>query len=679
MSACICLGPILFGGEEWLARWLPLDSGISAAHSKYSPKVKKRLSNYAEGTKDHDEALEALSAVQACKDMQIGNLASLAVADMVTRYNKIITYGIDFPAEHHQHITKYVLTDAAATGQLSVWGKGLQCRILGEKPEWSMQRPVFAACLPDEADLESSKFRDTYQITAFCPTFMQHVTKVCQGTVNPSFLSSCLVVLSSLDTDDEFQEAMEEWLLDIVDPVRKVMKGFLALLSPVPLLGNSRIADVKYLFPEDGKSSLLVRQGGKQGRLIQAKVRESAFLKTKREAYMKKAGVEAQHGQPLLELHQRAAAAATADEGQDATPSNDHEDLYSSFAANAGRWHQTFRRGCTVDLQHNLMKLLRQDVQRVVDSADPELDKARVYHDALALFTVPGADALRQSVSGVLSQWQEAASRSSILSAARAIHNAEHMGTKTQEFHDALEKSEEANLTPEDAPTILQAFASCVLWLRLPESQTFWPRVHKLLQKALSVNCCWLSGQSQQDCLNLCERSVRLFGCCADVQTTVAKWDAVEPAKRGFDSFDRTATDGIISELTDNVARMMQAAHEKHDMPKFFDTDDLRAEWEAVVQAVQEFSNVLRDEDASDAVQVQAVALRKEARSALHFLQQVCKGASGGKHWYDGCDQDLMVHFDATLKVAETKQIISLRDTMKQAAQQCTANCQWSV
>ena len=604
-----------------------------------------------------------------CKDMQIPNLGNLAIPDRITRYNKVISHGIEFPIEHHQNITKYVLSHLSTNGQATAWANGLKVRVVGVVPDWDINKPMFASCMPkSKEESEATKFKETYHNTVFCPGFMRHVQRACQGTPCSSFVSLCQVVRSSLEPEDEDENPMEAWLLDIVDPVRKMCKAFIALLSPVPLLGGSRIDHVKYLFPDDGKSSLFVRQAGKHGRQIQSKVRESGCLRGKKEAFAKKAGIEAQHGEPLLELHLRAEAAASSLGVTDSTPT-EPESMYQNFTENANWWHKSFRANCTRELQHNLVKLLQGDVQNVMDSTDPDLDKARLYYNTLLLITVVGAEELRQRISGVLSTWQEAASQATILQKAEAL-----LSTKCPvelcgcviAFHEALTTSQDTEIKAEDAPKVLQALADIVAWTRDKASVSHWFAAYKLSQDVIGLQGCWLPEPHRQSSINLCQGVVRLFGGCVAVQEAVSKWDRTDPGKTDPETLDRSATEDIVSHLMQEVVKMLHTANLVHEVPDVFNTDDLRPEWEAVVANVRKMTMELKDEDATDVVRKYTKGLQIEVNKALHFLQQVCKGGNGGTHWYDNLRGDLATHFNTTLKTADTKKIISLRDDVKQ-------------
>ena len=83
--------------------------------------VRSRLDKLKEGTKEHEDAMSARDAVQTCQDMQLSNLAALAVPDLTSRYNNILSHGVDFPLVHHQHLTKYILSHFLDMGQSTTW------------------------------------------------------------------------------------------------------------------------------------------------------------------------------------------------------------------------------------------------------------------------------------------------------------------------------------------------------------------------------------------------------------------------------------------------------------------------------------------------------------------------------------------------------------------------------
>ena len=81
---------------------------------------------------------------------------------------------------------------------------------------------------------------------------------------------------------------------------------------------------------------------------------------------------------------------------------------------------------------------------------------------------------------------------------------------------------------------------------------------------------------------------------------------------------------------------------------------------------VKKMTLEIKDDDATDVVRSYTKGLQNEVNKALHFLQQVCKGGNGGKHWYDNLQGDLATHFNTTPKTADTRKIITLRDDVKQ-------------
>ena len=151
------------------------------------------------------------------------------------------------------------------------------------------------------------------------------------------------------------------------------------------------------------------------------------------------------------------------------------------------------------------------------------------------------------------------------------------------------------------------------------------------------------------------------------MQEAVAKWDKTDPLKRDPESFDRSVTEDIVFNLMEEVVKMVHTANQVHEVPDVFNTADLRKEWEAVVENVQKMTLEFKDDDATDVVRRYTKGVQVEINKALHYLQQVCKGGNGGQHWYDNLKGDLATHFDTTLKTADTRRIITLRDDVKKA------------
>lgn len=647
-----------------------------------------RLTHYPEGSAEHDLATNALKAVEACKDMQLANLDKLTLPDLMTRYNMIVTQGVDFPDIHKQHITKKVLVSFLGMGKVQAWSTGLALRIDGTgaipPTEWDPAQPSFYTCAPkDKASSEAAKFKDIYWDTCLCQPFMNALHDVAEGGKAPTMLMKMVVAAiqalrcdtmtkdgdgdsaveaAEVATESAAASVAEDWLSEIISPVLKVMRGIVCMVSPIPKHHGSSIGDVKYLFPDDGRSSMLGRHVGKMGRLVQAKVRGSTYFKMKKEAFLPKAGFEAQHGQALLDAH--VAAESLVAQRSDADTTQERIALYKTFATFGGQWQKQngFRKGATAELQANLVRLLEPDVQQCIElGAEVESERAALLMEVLAECSAKGADVLREKLGDVIRSWQQAESRHSVLVASQALAS-KPSAASVGSLRTALQGCSGAKLAAEEVEQLGKAIVASIEWASSGHTASDWRGLSAMWDVASN------NGPPEARLIvQACRAALEVLRPIARLLELLDAWDKVLPEHASC-----VDTRGpMCIDLIGRAAEMQRAG--RLAMPA---APDLLTggHWMTFLQEVEKSRTSLVLDELADLLSQTVVLHKQKVKSAFHYLSQVCRGGAQGQAWYNGCTGDLMEHFATTLKVLDTKQIDTLQRNMELARHHCSCN-----
>ena len=481
----------------------------------------------------------------------------------------------------------------------------------------------------------------------FCSEMLRMFAAASDG--GPGARALLQVVTAALEA---MSDPAPEWALPIFEHTQKVLRGLVAMLSPVPGLLGSLPSDVKYIFPDEGRSSMIVRDVPKIGKIWVAKMRESAFWSATREACLKKAGKEATSGQPCLACHLLAQRLGLEKE----TSYDDRSELYEAFAAGAAEWKKCFRKGVTSEVQAVLERFLKIDVADVTkDMTTRSVDEASLLLSVIGLCD-GNVGALKQDLVRALTHWQDSAQRNDV-----ATCSAEFMTTPSI-----------SNLV-----LLKSAVQSC-------RSKVLPSKEAVLLEQ-------------------VAQASFRLIVQTPDVATwgdLIELWDIFKGSIEIFGSGNGVDTASLLTLVTafSTSAKMVWTWCRK--MTEFdITSEDMEAQ---LVSLLEAYSPVSRAEWKSDNVTDAAyvafptflnsglistlhtdfmgiVAESTKYREALlqktvHFLEQVSGGSTGGSHWHDTFTGEhgigptnLQKHFENTLAKYDTNQISRYTRQVEQA------------
>jgi hypothetical protein len=191
-------------------------------------------------------------------------------------------------------------------------------------------------------------------------------------------MQECISAFCCAVGDDESLSADNEIVSSCVDAAFRVMRGFAALIDPFPMVFQSQLSDVQYLFPmsESAEKSTLVLDF-KVGRLILQNLKQSEHWKLRRDAYMKVAGYEAIQGKAMSEtyhtlqnLHANLKLHMAGENVSHQFGDADQAKLLREVSSNIDGWRASFRPGGVVLLDELVVDVIGLMWQGITDVAE---------------------------------------------------------------------------------------------------------------------------------------------------------------------------------------------------------------------------------------------------------------------------------------------------------------------
>jgi len=286
--------------------------------------------------------------------------------------------------------------------------------------------------------------------------------------------------------------------------------GLITLLAHA-LLPHT-VTDMKYIFPDEGRQSLFLRELPKLGRVWIQRLRSSDMWKTRRDAYIKRAGVEAACADKFLEMHNLATKLGASTD----TKWEDRLQLYTVFATAASDFHTKLRKGCTAETQASMLQLLASDTEAIVEATEPDVERAKLVVSVLAQCTVKQATDLQTKVTAKLQEWLASAIGGSLVRACQGLIT-DGSGASADSVAAAL-----GSLTSTDMLTghkdvvanmLLKSFEMVT---GLPDTVT-WKGLRAIWDKAR----CWDETVLSKDMAQMCENFYKAAQVYADVGEVV--------------------------------------------------------------------------------------------------------------------------------------------------------------
>jgi hypothetical protein len=155
-----------------------------------------------------------------------------------------------------------------------------------------------------------------------------------------------------VDSSCMIEQTGEQWVKDMLaPPPMSLCRAIVGAAWPMPLAYGNTTKDILYLMP-DKKSSAIVRDIPKNGRVLLAVAQQDEAWQTRTRVYKETSGAESAHGGPLWELFVRL------ESHNQSLPVEALVAHVKVFVDHCGQWRATLRPGCTRPVESVLIEYM---------------------------------------------------------------------------------------------------------------------------------------------------------------------------------------------------------------------------------------------------------------------------------------------------------------------------------
>ena len=256
---------------------------------------------------DASEQLALLDTTLSCGKvataLQIQNLNKSEYGELIKNVNFIILNGFSLPCLHRLHVNRRRANRELGSREMISW---LECISLkeasGEMSPWSTYKPTWDSCL-QEADALTDKLEEVFEVwfgSVFCDAWFRIFTKASEGDEEAmdqlAHTAENFVLRNAGDTPAKS-------LKPALDVAVKTMRGLLCMASPVPGIAASGLDDLHYVLPPEGKTSPLMTDIVRSGRILIVKIKQSDSFKARADLFNKHYGAQVVHAEKMQELY----------------------------------------------------------------------------------------------------------------------------------------------------------------------------------------------------------------------------------------------------------------------------------------------------------------------------------------------------------------------------------------
>ena len=295
---------------------------------------------------DQSEELALLETTLQCgrvsTALQIPNLNKSEYGEMIKNVNFMILNGYILPCLHKVHVNRRYANRELQEREILLW---IECISLKEASgEWSTSKATWASCLQEADALAADKPEEVIEVwfgSVFCDAWIRIFNKASEGDESAMDLLATTAENFVIRTGGDTPAKNLKPALDVAV---KVMRGVLCMASPVPGVAGSDLEDLNYVFPPEGKTSTLMTDVPRIGRILIVKIKQSDALKARATLFNKHYGSQVVHVQKIQEMY------------KSLTEENENlYDLLKGFIEEVPAWQKCLRYGGTHHLQRALL------------------------------------------------------------------------------------------------------------------------------------------------------------------------------------------------------------------------------------------------------------------------------------------------------------------------------------
>ena len=252
--------------------------------AKVTAALKSLNSNEGSGNEILREELELKKTLAAAAAaMQTKRLETASVVEASKNASLLVLQGVSLPTVNKLHFTWRLATVHLSDDEVDSW---LACLSWLPTAQWSPQQPTFGGAMSGiEADDPSWLVaRDLYVSAALSDAWMRCLNAASQAAVaskdsqqdsEAGLVKLCRAFLHQYVLE-KASVVENERVVTVFNNVAKVMRGMVALISPVPGDAGSQHADVEYISPRNATTAAILTELPRVGRLIVNKLRRES-------------------------------------------------------------------------------------------------------------------------------------------------------------------------------------------------------------------------------------------------------------------------------------------------------------------------------------------------------------------------------------------------------------------
>ena len=332
-----------------------------------------------------------LAAANGARSLTVAQVRRGDWDDITNGARAVTLYGVKVPKVTQQLMTERFASIRLKAGDSQGWVAALKFHADTPSAEWDFAAPTFAACWNTwgwevsaaELQCEDATRRAALRLPQLNVSEIEYLKEE-RDPQGLRWLGACiddpfLRMLCDEDTAHLIQ-VIDAFLSELkpsqvpaglskyYTTAATVMRGILAITSPLPGHGGATLQDVSYIASTGSKVPPVVEGIPRVGRLMASKLRQEPWLSWV-SSYRQHIGAEATHGNKFMTALEQSSLILQDAQGEREL-GDDYDQLIALVKTDLATWRKALRPGATVTLQKNLLRLYSIDLEGVISGVE---------------------------------------------------------------------------------------------------------------------------------------------------------------------------------------------------------------------------------------------------------------------------------------------------------------------
>ena len=201
-----------------------------------------------------------MAAVACAQNLQIKKISIATMSELSKNASLLTLRGVSLPLEHKIAITSRYAILSSEDGEMAKWSSALRMK---PKKEWTIAAPTFGDALRNFdlgaplqlSEPDAANFSNVLHQTVICDVFLRKMT-ASEGDIQKAREFSTMLVQALENLTVQETPTCEGVESPAVDFIMSCLRGILALVSPIPGIGGSTLADVTFVTSGSVRKSL---------------------------------------------------------------------------------------------------------------------------------------------------------------------------------------------------------------------------------------------------------------------------------------------------------------------------------------------------------------------------------------------------------------------------------------